>query len=210
MSGIFQLWRRPRRIHRRTRFQANPSPSYVQRHILDPLGMSHSTFRQPLPDDLAPLMAKGYRTSDKPPLAVFETIIMAGRGLSATGTDMGRFIPRADERRRARTAFASFPRRARRDDGRQALVPPAGIPRPCVLRNESGRPRRDHLVEPRRGRMRTPSSSPPFISARMKRPMSVPVAERPPAGHDDRFENRQRRLVRCAIAFRHQRREIVR
>src|SRR6266849_2188214 len=70
-----------------------PFASYVQRHILDPLGMSHSTFRQPLPGDLAPLMAKGYRTSDKPPLAFFETIAAApAGGLSATGTDMGRFI----------------------------------------------------------------------------------------------------------------------
>jgi CubicO group peptidase (beta-lactamase class C family) len=66
--------------------------AYIQRHILDPLGMSHSTFRQPLPDDLAPMMAKGYRSSDKPPLAFFETIVAPAGGLSATGADMGRFI----------------------------------------------------------------------------------------------------------------------
>jgi hypothetical protein len=65
----------------------------MERHVLDPLGMSRSTFRQPLPDDLAPLMAKGYRASDQPPLGFFETIAMApAGGLSATGTDMGRFI----------------------------------------------------------------------------------------------------------------------
>src|SRR5262249_22454752 len=70
-----------------------PFVSYVQRHIFDPLGMNHSTFRQPLPDDLAPLMAKGYRgTSDQPPLAFFEMIAAPAGGLSATGTDMGRFI----------------------------------------------------------------------------------------------------------------------
>src|SRR5215471_5001631 len=75
------------------RVSGEPFVSYVQRHILDPLGMSHSTFRQPLPDDLAPLMAKGYRgTSDEPPLAFFETIAAPAGGLSATGTDMGRFI----------------------------------------------------------------------------------------------------------------------
>jgi CubicO group peptidase (beta-lactamase class C family) len=75
------------------RVSGEPFVSYVQRHILDPLRMRHSTFRQPVPDDLAPLMAKGYRTSDQPPLAVFETIIMApAGGLSATGTDIGRFI----------------------------------------------------------------------------------------------------------------------
>src|SRR5262245_26669923 len=67
--------------------------AYVQRHILDPLGMSHSTFRQPLPDDLAPLMAKGYRSSNAWPLGYFETIAASPAGaLSSTGTDMGRFI----------------------------------------------------------------------------------------------------------------------
>jgi len=66
--------------------------SYVQQHILHPLGMNHSTFRQPLPDDLAPLAAKNYRRSDSPPLGFFETIVAPAGGLSATGTDMGRFI----------------------------------------------------------------------------------------------------------------------
>src|SRR5262249_42459363 len=75
------------------RASGEPFAAYVQGHILDPLGMRHSTFRQPLPDDLAPLMAKPYRASDKPPLTSFETISMAPAGaLSATGTDMGRFL----------------------------------------------------------------------------------------------------------------------
>src|SRR5206468_2864305 len=47
----------------------------------------------PLPDDLAPLMAKGYRRSDTPPLPFFEAIAAApAGGLSATGADMGRFV----------------------------------------------------------------------------------------------------------------------
>jgi CubicO group peptidase (beta-lactamase class C family) len=75
------------------RVSGEPYADYVQRHILDPLHMSHSTFRQPLPDDLAPLMAKGYRISDKPPLGFFETISAAPAGaLAATAADMGRFI----------------------------------------------------------------------------------------------------------------------
>jgi CubicO group peptidase (beta-lactamase class C family) len=75
------------------RVSGEPYAAYVQRNILDPLGMRHSTFHQPLPDDLAPLMAKGYRRSDKPPLAFFETIAAApAGGLSATADDMGRFI----------------------------------------------------------------------------------------------------------------------
>jgi CubicO group peptidase (beta-lactamase class C family) len=74
------------------RVSGEPFVSYIQRHILDPLGMNHSTFRQPLPDDLAPLMAKGYRRSDAPPLGFFETIVSPAGGLSATGADIGRFI----------------------------------------------------------------------------------------------------------------------
>jgi CubicO group peptidase (beta-lactamase class C family) len=74
------------------RVSGEPYAAYMQRHILDPLGMNHSTFRQPLPDDLAPLMAKGYRRSDTPPLKFFETIVAPAGGLSATGADIGRFI----------------------------------------------------------------------------------------------------------------------
>lgn len=75
------------------RVSGEPYVVYIQRHILDPLGMSHSTFQQPLPDTLAPLMAKGYHASDQPPLEFFETIADSPAGaLSATGTDMGRFL----------------------------------------------------------------------------------------------------------------------
>jgi CubicO group peptidase (beta-lactamase class C family) len=74
------------------RVSGQPFVSYIQRHILDPLGMKHSTFRQPLPDDLAPLMAKAYRRSDTPPLMDFETIPAPAGALSATAEDMGRFM----------------------------------------------------------------------------------------------------------------------
>jgi CubicO group peptidase (beta-lactamase class C family) len=73
------------------RVSGEPFAAYMQQHILDPLGMKHSTFRQPLPDDLAALMAKGYRSSDQPPL-LFETVIAPPGALSATGEDMGRFM----------------------------------------------------------------------------------------------------------------------
>jgi CubicO group peptidase (beta-lactamase class C family) len=66
---------------------------YVERHILKPLGMDHSSFRQPLPAALAPLMAKSYRGPNQPPRGAFETIQPSPAGaLSATGEDMARFI----------------------------------------------------------------------------------------------------------------------
>ncbi len=68
-------------------------PEYVERHILKPLRMDHSTFRQPLPERLAPLMARGYRGAGRPPLNDFETIHASPAGaLSATGEDMERFM----------------------------------------------------------------------------------------------------------------------
>lgn len=66
---------------------------YVERHILAPLLMERATFRQPLPEALGPMMAKGYRGVGLPPVDYFETIAAAPAGaLAATGEDMGRFM----------------------------------------------------------------------------------------------------------------------
>ncbi|WP_400771176.1 serine hydrolase domain-containing protein [Methylosinus sporium] len=66
---------------------------YVERHILAPLRMERATFRQPLPEALGPMMAKGYRGRGLPPVDYFETIAAAPAGaLTATGEDMGRFM----------------------------------------------------------------------------------------------------------------------
>jgi len=65
---------------------------YIERNIFGPLGMKHSTFRQPLPDALKPDMAVGYEDVDTPG-AGFEVINIPPAGsLSATGDDMGRFM----------------------------------------------------------------------------------------------------------------------
>lgn len=65
---------------------------YIDNHIFAPLGMRHSSFRQPLPAALEPLMSKGYKTAGtgaKP----FEFVLPAPAGsLSASGADMGRFM----------------------------------------------------------------------------------------------------------------------
>lgn len=75
------------------RVTGKPYEDYVAEHILQPLGMMHSTFRQPLPGALAPMMAASYARSDQSPWPFFETITPSPAGaLSATGLDMGRFM----------------------------------------------------------------------------------------------------------------------
>ena len=66
--------------------------SYIQRHIFNPLGMAHSTFIQPLPANLRPLMSKSYEyPSDQP--KPYEVIPMAPAGaLASSGADMGKFM----------------------------------------------------------------------------------------------------------------------
>lgn len=74
------------------RVSGEPFDDYIDRHVFAPAGMTRSTFRQPLPDALKPLMAAGYAnvTQKAKP---FEIVIPAPAGsLSATGADMGRFM----------------------------------------------------------------------------------------------------------------------
>ena len=74
------------------RVSREPFDHYLQRHIFDPLQMTHSTFEQPLPANLAPLVSKSYQyPSDKP--EPYEVIPMAPAGaLAASGADMGKFM----------------------------------------------------------------------------------------------------------------------
>jgi CubicO group peptidase (beta-lactamase class C family) len=65
---------------------------YLDKHIFAPLDMKHSTFRQPLPADLAPLMSNGYQLASEPP-HVFEMVGPAPAGsLSSPGEDMAHFM----------------------------------------------------------------------------------------------------------------------
>ena len=75
------------------RVSGEPFDDYIDRHIFDPLGMTHSSFRQPLPDALLAKMSKGYsKASDGEPKA-YEFISLAPAGsLAATGSDMARFM----------------------------------------------------------------------------------------------------------------------
>jgi CubicO group peptidase (beta-lactamase class C family) len=74
------------------RVSGRPFNQYVDENIFKPLGMTHSTFVQPLPNSLAAQMSKGYRTaSDKP--KPFEAVGPAPAGsLTSSATDMARFM----------------------------------------------------------------------------------------------------------------------
>lgn len=65
---------------------------YVDRNIFQPLGMTNSTFRQPLPEKYRANMSKGYASLSQP-AQPFEIVIPAPAGsLSATGSDMAKFM----------------------------------------------------------------------------------------------------------------------
>jgi CubicO group peptidase (beta-lactamase class C family) len=65
---------------------------YLDQRIFAPLGMSNSTFRQPLPQQFEQQMSTGYQTASQPP-GYFELVGPAPAGsLSTTGADMARFM----------------------------------------------------------------------------------------------------------------------
>ena len=75
------------------RVSGQPYADYIADHILKPLGMLHSTFAQPLPPNLQASMSSGYLTASAESPVPFELIETAPAGaLSATGTDMARFM----------------------------------------------------------------------------------------------------------------------
>ena len=66
---------------------------YIDRHIFQPLGMAHSSFRQPLPPALLAKMSKGYKTASDGDAKDYEFISLAPAGsLASTGADMARFM----------------------------------------------------------------------------------------------------------------------
>jgi len=74
------------------RVSGRPFDQYVDENIFKPLGMTHSSFEQPLPKSLAAQMSNGYRSASDGPKP-FEAVGPAPAGsLSSTATDMARFI----------------------------------------------------------------------------------------------------------------------
>ena len=74
------------------RESGRPFAHYIDENIFRPLGMTSSTFSQPLPGALAPRMSNGYATASAPSKP-FEVVGPEPAGsLSSTGTDMARFM----------------------------------------------------------------------------------------------------------------------
>ncbi len=72
-----------------------PFEQYIEENIFKPLGIEHSTFRQPLPKDLAPNMSCGYSYENgafkEEKFELLNGMAPAG-ALSACATDMARFM----------------------------------------------------------------------------------------------------------------------
>jgi len=74
------------------RISGEPFEKYVQEHIFAPLGMTHSSFYQPLQKQLADLPSEGYRGNTTKPPVGFEIFNPVGAGgISSSAADMGRF-----------------------------------------------------------------------------------------------------------------------
>ena len=74
------------------RVSGRPFDEYVAENIFKPLNMTHSTFTQPLPSNLAPLMSNGYRLGSDDP-GLFEVVNPFPAGsLSSSATDMAQFM----------------------------------------------------------------------------------------------------------------------
>src|SRR5713226_8753110 len=74
------------------RASGQPFEDYVAEHIFQPLAMTHSSFRQPLAENLSQLPSEGYRDNTEKPAVGFEIFNPApAGGVSSTASDMGRF-----------------------------------------------------------------------------------------------------------------------
>lgn len=74
------------------RVSGQPFDEYIEQHVFQPLGMTHASFRQPLPANLAPLMSQGFLAASggaKP----FELVNPAPAGaLAVSAMDITHFM----------------------------------------------------------------------------------------------------------------------
>jgi len=74
------------------RVSGQPFEQYIDEHIFKPLGMTHSSFAQPLPAELVDSMSHGYRVASGPAVE-FEVVAPFPAGsLSSSAVDMSKFM----------------------------------------------------------------------------------------------------------------------
>jgi hypothetical protein len=107
------------------RVSGRPFNDYVAENIFKPLGMSHSTFAQPLPAELKPLMSSGYKAGSGK-AQPFEVIEEAPAGaLAATAADLARFMIAHLENGKFENAQILRPETAAKMHARQFGLSPA-------------------------------------------------------------------------------------
>ncbi|HJQ69015.1 MAG TPA: serine hydrolase domain-containing protein [Blastocatellia bacterium] len=74
------------------RVSGQPFNDYVDANIFRPLGMTHSTFVQPLPENLAPNMSNGYQLGSDDPKPFEVVNVFPAGSLSSSASDMARFM----------------------------------------------------------------------------------------------------------------------
>jgi CubicO group peptidase (beta-lactamase class C family) len=79
-----------------SRVSGQPYEQYIQEHILDPLGMVHSTAQEPMPPDLRTHASVGYTYADGAfqmfPAYVAQPALLPSGVIRASVTDMARFM----------------------------------------------------------------------------------------------------------------------
>ena len=75
------------------RVSGRPFNDYIAENIFQPLGMTRSTFAQPLPPELSLGMSNGYRRGSDAETVPFEVVVPFPAGsLSSTASDMAKFM----------------------------------------------------------------------------------------------------------------------
>jgi CubicO group peptidase (beta-lactamase class C family) len=75
-----------------SRISGMPFEEYIEKNIYQPLGMTQATFRQPLPENLKPLMSAGYDKASSP-AKPFEFVQAYPAGsMSATAADLAKYM----------------------------------------------------------------------------------------------------------------------
>lgn len=69
-----------------------PFPAYVRTHVTGPLGMTRTSFAQPLPPELAADLAVGHDADRRPIHGQYSLLSPAGGGAVTTAADLGRFM----------------------------------------------------------------------------------------------------------------------